>query len=277
MRCRVCGREFDPRGFQVVVPGLGMGFDQVDCALEASAGGVPLVASPPPLPIAARPPARALPAVAMAGGPSLARPGRRCSAAFPARRREPRASRRGYGGHDLPLAEGLQPGRRHSPGAGGERRRGLRPLEHLGRDRPDPGADRPATARDGRLRRRSRGARLAGRRFGGRRGLEPRARDHEDGIQPESAHVDPLQGRRQRRPRGQAEPSSRSAAGARASPGAAASPDSGSGAARSDGTSLGPCSRPDPARPRPARRLEPRCSGRRRDAAGQLTASPPRA
>ncbi len=74
MRCRVCGREFDPRGFQVVVPEFGMGFDRVDCALEASAGGVPLVASPPPLPIAARPPARALPAVAMAGGPSLALP-----------------------------------------------------------------------------------------------------------------------------------------------------------------------------------------------------------
>jgi hypothetical protein len=68
MRCRVCGREVDPRGFQVVVPGLGIGFDRVDCALEASSGGVPLVATPPPLPIAARPPALALPTVAMAGG-----------------------------------------------------------------------------------------------------------------------------------------------------------------------------------------------------------------
>ena len=47
MRCRICGREFDPRGFQVVVPGFGMGFDRVDCALEASAAGVPLVESPP--------------------------------------------------------------------------------------------------------------------------------------------------------------------------------------------------------------------------------------
>lgn len=71
MRCRVCGREFDPRGFQVVVPGLGMGFDRVDCALEASVAGVPLVESPPPLPIAARPQALALPVVAMAGGPSF--------------------------------------------------------------------------------------------------------------------------------------------------------------------------------------------------------------
>jgi hypothetical protein len=71
MRCRICGREFDPRGFQVVVPGFGMGFDRVDCALEASAAGVPLVESPPPLPIAARPQALALPVVAMAGGPSF--------------------------------------------------------------------------------------------------------------------------------------------------------------------------------------------------------------
>jgi hypothetical protein len=67
MRCRVCGREFDPRGFQVVVPGLGMGFDRVECALEASATGVPLIESPPPLPIAAPRPALALPAVVTAG------------------------------------------------------------------------------------------------------------------------------------------------------------------------------------------------------------------
>lgn len=66
MRCRICGREFDPRGFQVVVPGLGLGFDRVDCALEANATGVPLVESPPALPIAAPRPALALPAVATA-------------------------------------------------------------------------------------------------------------------------------------------------------------------------------------------------------------------
>jgi hypothetical protein len=71
MRCRVCGREFDPRGFQVVVPGFGMGFDRVECALEASANGVTLVESPPPLPIAPPRPALALPAVATAGGPPL--------------------------------------------------------------------------------------------------------------------------------------------------------------------------------------------------------------
>jgi hypothetical protein len=71
MSCRVCGREFDPRGFQVVVPGLGMGFDRVECALEASATGVPLIASPPPLPLAAPRPALALPAVAMAGAAPL--------------------------------------------------------------------------------------------------------------------------------------------------------------------------------------------------------------
>lgn len=47
-----------------------MGFDRVDCALEASTAGVPLV-EPPPLPIAARPQALALPVVAMAGGPSF--------------------------------------------------------------------------------------------------------------------------------------------------------------------------------------------------------------
>jgi hypothetical protein len=71
MRCRVCGREFDPRGFQVVVPGLGMGFDRVECALEASATGVPLIESPPPLPIAAPRPALALPAVATASVATL--------------------------------------------------------------------------------------------------------------------------------------------------------------------------------------------------------------
>ena len=37
-----------------------MGFDRLDCALEASTAGVPLVESPPPLPIAARPQALAL-------------------------------------------------------------------------------------------------------------------------------------------------------------------------------------------------------------------------
>jgi hypothetical protein len=44
-----------------------MGFDRVECALEASAAGVPLIESPPPLPLAPPRPALALPAVATAG------------------------------------------------------------------------------------------------------------------------------------------------------------------------------------------------------------------
>src|ERR687891_453567 len=47
--CRVCGRAFDPSGFQVVVPGLGEGFDRVECAEIALARGVPS-AAPPVLP-----------------------------------------------------------------------------------------------------------------------------------------------------------------------------------------------------------------------------------
>jgi len=48
-----------------------MGFDRVECALEASATGVPLIESPPPLPVAAARPALALPAVAVAGAATL--------------------------------------------------------------------------------------------------------------------------------------------------------------------------------------------------------------
>jgi hypothetical protein len=33
--CQVCGRRFDPLGFQVVVPELGRGFDRVECAQSA--------------------------------------------------------------------------------------------------------------------------------------------------------------------------------------------------------------------------------------------------
>jgi hypothetical protein len=63
--CRVCGRAFDPSGFQVVVPGLGEGFDRVECAEIALArGGVPS-APPIPLPADAEPsPAPALVAAA---------------------------------------------------------------------------------------------------------------------------------------------------------------------------------------------------------------------
>ena len=34
-RCEVCGKEFDPVGYQVVVSGLPGSFDRVDCALQA--------------------------------------------------------------------------------------------------------------------------------------------------------------------------------------------------------------------------------------------------
>jgi hypothetical protein len=40
MRCAVCGRDFNPRGFQVVVPSLGRGFDRIECAVEASESGL---------------------------------------------------------------------------------------------------------------------------------------------------------------------------------------------------------------------------------------------
>jgi hypothetical protein len=33
--CQVCGRNFDPLGFQVVVPELGRGFDRIECAHSA--------------------------------------------------------------------------------------------------------------------------------------------------------------------------------------------------------------------------------------------------
>jgi hypothetical protein len=35
--CQVCGRSFDPLGFQVVVPELGRGFDRIECAHSARA------------------------------------------------------------------------------------------------------------------------------------------------------------------------------------------------------------------------------------------------
>jgi hypothetical protein len=53
--CQVCGRSFDPLGFQVVVPELGRGFDRIECAQTARAlagpgsrvAGAPLVAIEP--------------------------------------------------------------------------------------------------------------------------------------------------------------------------------------------------------------------------------------
>lgn len=74
MDCRVCGRQFDPQGFQVMVPGLKDGFDRVDCALEALAVGLP----PQPNADAAPAPPRALPTPlasvpALAAGPAVVR------------------------------------------------------------------------------------------------------------------------------------------------------------------------------------------------------------
>ena len=70
MDCRVCGRQFDPMGFQVMVPGLQHGFDRVDCALEASALEPPATLSVEPAPavVPALPPSIA-PLPALAVGP----------------------------------------------------------------------------------------------------------------------------------------------------------------------------------------------------------------
>jgi len=46
-RCRICGRSFDPLGFQVLVPGLSEGFDRVECAEKARAA-LPAAAAAPP-------------------------------------------------------------------------------------------------------------------------------------------------------------------------------------------------------------------------------------
>ena len=72
MDCRVCGRQFDPLGFQVTVPGLPHGYDRVDCALEASELDPPSPRAVEPVPSVVR----ALPATvavvpALAAGPGL--------------------------------------------------------------------------------------------------------------------------------------------------------------------------------------------------------------
>jgi hypothetical protein len=61
--CQVCGRSFDPLGFQVVVPELGRGFDRIECAQSARAlagpgsrlAATPLVAIVEPVPTALMP------------------------------------------------------------------------------------------------------------------------------------------------------------------------------------------------------------------------------
>ncbi len=70
--CQVCGRSFDPLGFQVVVPELGGGFDRIDCARTARAlagpgsriAAVPLIALAAPVAAAAAVPATAAAATA---------------------------------------------------------------------------------------------------------------------------------------------------------------------------------------------------------------------
>jgi hypothetical protein len=61
--CQVCGRSFDPLGFQVVVPELGRGFDRIECAQSARTragpgsrlAAAPLVAIAKPVPAARMP------------------------------------------------------------------------------------------------------------------------------------------------------------------------------------------------------------------------------
>lgn len=72
MDCRVCGRQFDPMGFQVMVPGLPLGFDRVDCALEAGALEPPGQRSAEPVPAVVRPlPTAVAPIPALAAGPPV--------------------------------------------------------------------------------------------------------------------------------------------------------------------------------------------------------------
>lgn len=73
--CRVCGRAFDPSGFQVVVPGLGEGFDRVECAEIALARGIP--PAPPPIPPPAEGEAFPAPTLVAAAAPVPAAHARR--------------------------------------------------------------------------------------------------------------------------------------------------------------------------------------------------------
>jgi hypothetical protein len=77
--CQVCGRSFDPLGFQVVVPELGRGFDRIECAHSARAlagpGGrvaaTPLVAIVEPFAAALMPAAAGpVPALRPLGSPA---------------------------------------------------------------------------------------------------------------------------------------------------------------------------------------------------------------
>jgi hypothetical protein len=77
--CQVCGRSFDPLGFQVVVPELGRGFDRIECAHSARAlagpgsrvAATPLVAITEPFDAALVPAAAGpLPALRPLGAPA---------------------------------------------------------------------------------------------------------------------------------------------------------------------------------------------------------------
>jgi hypothetical protein len=73
--CQVCGRNFNPLGFQVVVPELARGFDRIECAqrARASAGPTTRLAAAPLVAVAAPLKAAALaPAAAAAAPRSLA-------------------------------------------------------------------------------------------------------------------------------------------------------------------------------------------------------------
>jgi hypothetical protein len=70
--CQVCGRSFDPLGFQVVVPELGRGFDRIECAQSARtlAGARSRLAAAPLMGIVEPLPAALMPA-AVGSAPAL--------------------------------------------------------------------------------------------------------------------------------------------------------------------------------------------------------------
>ena len=94
--CQVCGRSFDPLGFQVVVPELGRGFDRIECAQSARTlagpgsrlAAAPLVAIVEPLPAAPHARCRRLSCGRCARSALL----RRRSASWPRERLRPSSS-----------------------------------------------------------------------------------------------------------------------------------------------------------------------------------------
>jgi hypothetical protein len=147
VNCRVCGRQFDPTGFQMLVPGLKLGFDRVECALEASALGVP----PERADEAAQDVVRSLPTPApvpaLAGGPVLmaGAAGLRPEALAGANLAR---ARRGDRRNDLPLASGLRARPRPDLVSGRQRLTGGRALDGRRGARPDARAREQAAARE---------------------------------------------------------------------------------------------------------------------------------